>query len=52
MAYVDTPSSRGRHPLAHLSFDAALTQGATWEAAALLDALRHVVVARTKLDVT
>ena len=49
MAYVDTPSGQGRHPLAHFSFEAALTNGAAPEAQFLLDALRRVVVTKTKL---
>jgi hypothetical protein len=42
MAYVDTPQSDGRHPLAHFSFEAALTRGATPEADQLLHALRRL----------
>jgi hypothetical protein len=49
MAYVDTPSGHGRHPLAHFSFEAALTNGAAPEAQLLLNALRQVIVATTKL---
>jgi len=49
MAYVDSPSGHGRHPLAHFSFEAALTHGAAPEAQLLLNALRQVVVAKTKL---
>jgi hypothetical protein len=49
MAYVDTPDSDGRHPLAHFSFETALTKGAAPEAERLLDALRRVVVAKSRL---
>jgi Sensors of blue-light using FAD len=42
MAYVDTPLGDGRHPLAHFSFEAALTKGAAPEANALLDALQRL----------
>jgi hypothetical protein len=43
MAYVAAPDSDGRHPLAHFSFEPALTQGAGFEAAKLLDHLRRLV---------
>jgi hypothetical protein len=49
MAYAGTPSGHGRHPLAHFSFEAALTHGAGPEAQLLLDALRQVIVAQTNL---
>jgi hypothetical protein len=49
MAYVDTSSGHGRHPLAHFSFEDALTHGAAPEARLLLNALRQVIVAKTKL---
>jgi hypothetical protein len=49
MAYVGTLSGHRRHPLAHFSFEAALTHGAAPEARLLLDALCQVVVAKTKL---
>ena len=49
MAYVGTASGQRRHPLAHFSFEAALTHGAAPEARLLLDALCQVVVAKTKL---
>jgi len=50
MAYVDSPSGHGRHPLTHFSFEAALTHGAAPEAQLLLNALRQLVVAKTKAD--
>jgi len=49
MAYAGTPSGHGRNPLAHFSFEAALTHGAGPEAQLLLDALRQVIVAQTNL---
>jgi hypothetical protein len=43
MAYVDTMLGDGRHPLAHFSFESALTSGAAPEAEQLLTALCRVV---------
>jgi hypothetical protein len=42
MAYVEPASGGGRHPLAHFSFEAALTDGAAPEAEQLLEALRQL----------
>ena len=42
MAYVETPVGDGRHPLAHFSFEAALTQGAAPAADQLLLALQRL----------
>jgi hypothetical protein len=50
MAYVDTPEGDGRHPLAHFSFETALTDGASPEAARVLEALRRVVVAKSRIS--
>ncbi len=50
MAYVDTPEGDGRHPLAHFSFEKALTDGASAEAARVLEALSRVVIAKSRLS--
>ena len=49
MAFVDTPDGDGDHPLAHFSFEAALSNGAAPEAERVLSALRRLVVAKSKL---
>jgi len=49
MAYVDPPQGDGRHPLAHFSFEGALTAGAAPEAELLLGDLRRIIVTGSKL---
>jgi hypothetical protein len=48
MAYVDAQTGNGCFPLAHFSFEAALTDGAAPEGGQLLDDLRQIVVRRAK----
>ena len=49
MAFVDTSDDGdGHHPLAHFSFETALTDGAAPEVERVLNALRRVVVVKSK----
>jgi hypothetical protein len=49
MAFVDTSDDGdGHHPLAHFSFETALTNGAAPEVERVLNALRRVVAVKSK----
>jgi hypothetical protein len=47
MAYVGTPQNGDRHPLAHFSFEAALTDGMGPGVEKFLDHLKRIVVIKT-----
>ena len=49
MAFVDAPHGDGRHPLAHFTFEAALTGGTGPEAEQLLKILRQTILVGGKL---
>lgn len=46
MAYADSPDDLRQHPLAHFSFEAALTTGAAPQARKMLDALQRFITER------
>jgi hypothetical protein len=52
MAYVNTPTGQERHPLAHFSFESALTDGAAPETEQLLLILRLNILALSQPTAT